>query len=68
MLHADAVLHDIGEGRLSATQIEQNFHALQPPLNDMQAVLESARCLFCFEDPNIIWQISIEGTLQCFGF
>jgi glutamate synthase (NADPH/NADH) small chain len=44
-------MHDIRPGRLSAAQIADNYHALQPPLNAMQAEQEAARCLFCFDAP-----------------
>jgi glutamate synthase (NADPH/NADH) small chain len=42
---------DIRPGRLSAAQVTANYQALQPPLNEMQAALEAARCLFCFDAP-----------------
>ncbi len=43
--------HDIRPGRLTPQQIADNYDALQPPLNDMQAIHEAARCLFCFDAP-----------------
>lgn len=42
---------DIKAGRLSAKQIEHNFGDLHAPLTQLQAVQESARCLFCFDAP-----------------
>jgi len=42
---------DIKPGRLSPAQIEQNFGDLHAPLTQLQAVQESARCLFCFDAP-----------------
>ncbi len=42
---------DIRAGRLDAVQIADNYRALQPPLDEMQAIQEAARCLFCFDAP-----------------
>jgi glutamate synthase (NADPH/NADH) small chain len=42
---------DIKSGRLSPEQIQKNFLDLHAPLNPMQAIAESARCLFCFDAP-----------------
>ncbi|MBT8064926.1 MAG: NAD(P)-dependent oxidoreductase [Gammaproteobacteria bacterium] len=43
--------HDIRGGRLDAAQVAENYQALQAPLNEMQALQEAARCLFCFDAP-----------------
>jgi glutamate synthase (NADPH/NADH) small chain len=43
--------HDIRAGRLDAAQVAENYQALQAPLNEMQALQEAARCLFCFDAP-----------------
>jgi glutamate synthase (NADPH/NADH) small chain len=42
---------DVQAGRLSAEQLADNFSDLHPPLNELQAAVESARCLFCFDAP-----------------
>ena len=42
---------DIKSARLDADQIRDNYSDLNEPLNSMQAVAESARCLFCFDAP-----------------
>lgn len=42
---------DIKSGRISPEQIKANFTDLHEPLNPMQAVSESARCLFCYDAP-----------------
>jgi dihydropyrimidine dehydrogenase (NAD+) subunit PreT len=42
---------DIRSGRLNSEQIKQNFSELHPPLTQLQAVQESARCLFCHDAP-----------------
>jgi glutamate synthase (NADPH/NADH) small chain len=42
---------DIRAGRLSATQLDENFADLHPSLNPLQAAVESARCLFCHDAP-----------------
>ena len=44
---------DIRSGRLSADEISQNFSDLHTPLTELQAVEESARCLFCHDAPCI---------------
>jgi glutamate synthase (NADPH/NADH) small chain len=51
LLYPAPFSHDIRAGRLSAAQIVENYHALQPPLSGMQAIQEAARCLFCFDAP-----------------
>jgi dihydropyrimidine dehydrogenase (NAD+) subunit PreT len=38
-------------GRLNRQQLADNFSDLHPPLNQLQAAVESARCLFCFDAP-----------------
>jgi len=42
---------DVRPGRLGAAELADNFADLHPPLTEMQAVQESARCLFCFDAP-----------------
>jgi dihydropyrimidine dehydrogenase (NAD+) subunit PreT len=42
---------DVHSGRLSAEEIAANFAALHPPLSSLQASVEAARCLFCFDAP-----------------
>ena len=42
---------DIRAGRLSAGQLADNYHDLHAPLTELQAIEESARCLFCFDAP-----------------
>ena len=42
---------DIRAGRLSAAQYAQHFADATPPLNASQAMLESERCLYCFDAP-----------------
>ena len=42
---------DIQSGRLSADEINQNFSDLHAPLTELQAIQESARCLFCHDAP-----------------
>ena len=44
---------DISSGRLSADQLSDNYADLHPPLTELQAIQESARCLFCFDAPCI---------------
>ncbi len=39
--------------KLSATQIEANFAEIAPAYSAQQAVVESSRCLFCFDAPCI---------------
>lgn len=43
--------HDIKAGRLSARQIKDNFADLHPRYTDLQAAVESSRCLFCHDAP-----------------
>lgn len=45
--------HDIRSGRISEDRIAENFCDLHPRLTDLQAVAESARCLFCHDAPCI---------------
>jgi len=42
---------DIRSGRLSADEINCNFSDLHAPLTELQAIQESARCLFCHDAP-----------------
>jgi len=42
---------DIRSGRISSDEIERNFSELHGPLTELQAVQESARCLFCHDAP-----------------
>ncbi len=44
-------LRDIRPGRLNAEQLTENYADLHPPLSKLQAIEESARCLFCFDAP-----------------
>ncbi len=44
---------DIQSGRLSSDEISQNFSDLHAPLTELQAIQESARCLFCHDAPCI---------------
>ena len=45
------MIADIRCGRLDADEIRQNFSELHPPLTELQAIQESARCLFCHDAP-----------------
>jgi len=42
---------DIRSGRLGADEIRRNFSELHEPLTELQAIQESARCLFCHDAP-----------------
>ena len=42
---------DIQSGRLDGEEIRQNFSDLHVPLTELQAIQESARCLFCHDAP-----------------
>jgi glutamate synthase (NADPH/NADH) small chain len=42
---------DIRAGRLPAGVLTGNFGDLQPPLGHQQTLIESDRCLFCFDAP-----------------
>ena len=42
---------DIRDGRLSSDEINRNFSDLHAPLTELQAIQESARCLFCHDAP-----------------
>ena len=44
---------DIAAGRLSADQIGSNFADAHPPLDRATALIESARCYFCYDAPCI---------------
>jgi len=45
--HASGVV----AGRLAATEIEDNFQDLHPPLNTHEAVVAADRCYFCHDAP-----------------
>ena len=42
---------DIRSGRLGPDEIRRNFSELHQPLTELQAIQESARCLFCHDAP-----------------
>ena len=42
---------DIQSGRLETAQYARNFSDATPPLSAQQAVLESERCLYCYDAP-----------------
>jgi len=42
---------DIRSGRLDPERILQNYSELHTPLTELQAIQESARCLFCHDAP-----------------
>lgn len=42
---------DVRPGRLSAQEIAENYADLHPLLSEHEALVESARCLFCFDAP-----------------
>lgn len=42
---------DVLAGRLSARQIDENFADLHPLLSTHEAIVEAARCLFCYDAP-----------------
>jgi glutamate synthase (NADPH/NADH) small chain len=42
---------DIRTGRIGPDEIRQNFSDLHAPLTELQAIQESARCLFCHDAP-----------------
>jgi glutamate synthase (NADPH/NADH) small chain len=37
--------------RLNAAQIDANFTDMHPPMSDVQAMVESSRCLYCYDAP-----------------
>ncbi len=41
----------IAGGRLEAADYSHNFDEVKPPLDPHQAIVESARCLFCYDAP-----------------
>lgn len=41
----------IAGGRLEAADYSRNFDEVKPPLDRHQAIVESARCLFCYDAP-----------------
>lgn len=42
---------DIRSGRLTHDEIRRNYSELHTPLTELQAIQESARCLFCHDAP-----------------
>jgi glutamate synthase (NADPH/NADH) small chain len=44
---------DIAAGRLTPEQYEANFADVEPPLDAKRALIESSRCLFCYDAPCI---------------
>jgi glutamate synthase (NADPH/NADH) small chain len=42
---------EIRSGRLSKTEIDENFSDLHPPLPRSEALIEADRCYFCFDAP-----------------
>ena len=46
-----SISRDVQAGRLSDQQLTDNYSDLHPPLTELQAIEESARCLFCFDAP-----------------
>lgn len=42
---------NIRAGRLGKARITENYHELHAPLTELQAIQESARCLFCYDAP-----------------
>ena len=42
---------DVQAGRLSASEIAENFSDMHPPLSRSEALIESDRCYFCFDAP-----------------
>ncbi|HKJ17533.1 MAG TPA: NAD(P)-dependent oxidoreductase [Xanthomonadales bacterium] len=44
-------MSDVKAGRLSPGNIAENYSDLHPPLSGHEAIVESARCLFCFDAP-----------------
>ncbi len=45
--------HEIKSNRLLEDEITDNFHDISPPLTDKQVLIESERCLFCYDAPCI---------------
>ncbi len=45
-----SLIHD---SPINIEQIERNFREIAPPLNEAEAVLESNRCLYCYDAPCI---------------
>ncbi len=41
----------VANGELTRQQIEENFEDLHPPLSKSNAVVEAARCLYCYDAP-----------------
>src|SRR5438445_9104384 len=40
--------------KLAPAQLEANMTELKPPLSEQEALVESGRCLFCFDAPCIM--------------
>ncbi|MEJ8566686.1 NAD(P)-dependent oxidoreductase [Elongatibacter sediminis] len=51
MKHPDIETRDVRPGRLPEERLHANFADLHPPLTALQAEVEAARCLFCFDAP-----------------
>lgn len=51
--------------KLSPAQYEENFADITPPMSARQAVIESARCLYCFDAP---CTIACPTTIDVPGF
>src|SRR6185295_17518914 len=43
----------IAPGRLSPSEYGKNFDEAKPPLESHQALVDSSRCLFCYDAPCI---------------
>jgi len=41
----------IASGRLSPSEYQHNFDEVRPPLDRLQAAVDSSRCLFCYDAP-----------------
>ena len=50
---SERITTSIDGRRLDANQIEENFNDIHPLLNKTQAMVESSRCLYCFDAPCI---------------
>src|SRR5262245_12661161 len=42
---------DIAGGRLTTTQLTENFADIHPPLDRARALVEASRCYFCYDAP-----------------
>ncbi len=52
-LAAEAAEADISTGLLTQEEYAENFSDIHPPLDRNKALIESARCLFCYDAPCI---------------